>query len=48
VREGAQWRAKPRSEKQEMFARKLGIAVHPAWRSGEVADAISRVIGEWY
>jgi hypothetical protein len=48
VREGAQWREKPRSEKQEAFAAKLGITIQPDWRSGEVADAITAHIGDWY
>ena len=48
VREGATWRDKERSPKQEALARKLGIQVHPDWRSGEVSDAIVAVTGEWY
>jgi hypothetical protein len=48
VREGATWRAKERSPKQEAFARKFGIPVHPDCRSGEVSDAIVAVTGEWY
>jgi hypothetical protein len=48
VREGATWRDKERSPKQEAFARKLGIHVHPDWHSGEVSDAIVAVTGEWY
>jgi hypothetical protein len=48
VREGATWRDKERSPKQEAFARKLGIRIHPDWRSGEVSDAIIAVTGEWY
>jgi superfamily II DNA or RNA helicase len=48
VREGATWRDKERSPKQEALARKLGIHVHPDWRSGEVSDAIVQLTGEWY
>ena len=48
VREGARWREKERSPKQEAFARKLGIRIQPDWRSGEVSDAIVAVTGEWY
>jgi superfamily II DNA or RNA helicase len=48
VREGAQWRAKDRSPKQEALAQKLGIRIHPTWRSGEISDAIVRVTGDWY
>jgi ATP-dependent helicase IRC3 len=48
VKEGAGWRAQPRTEKQEVLARKLGIEMHPEWRKGDVADAITAVIGEWY
>jgi superfamily II DNA or RNA helicase len=48
VKEGAGWRAQSRTEKQEALARKLGIEIHPEWRKGDVADAITAVIGEWY
>jgi len=48
VKEGARWRENPPSPKQEALARKLGVRVHPAWRSGDVSDAIARVTGEWY
>jgi hypothetical protein len=48
VKEGARWRDKERSPKQEALARKLRIKIHPDWRSGQTADAITAVIGEWY
>jgi hypothetical protein len=48
VKEGAGWRAQARTEKQEALARKLGIEVHPEWRKGDVADAITAVLGDWY
>jgi superfamily II DNA or RNA helicase len=48
VKEGAQWRLKARSDKQEALARKLGIRMHPEWRSGDLADAITAVTGDWY
>jgi hypothetical protein len=48
VRAGARWRDKERSPKQEALAQKLGIRIHPDWRSGEVSDAIVRVTGDWY
>jgi superfamily II DNA or RNA helicase len=48
VREGARWREKERSPKQEAYARKLGIRIVPEWRSGELSDAITAVTGEWY
>ena len=48
VKEGARWREKERSPKQEALAHKLGIRIHPEWLSGELSDAIVRVTGEWY
>jgi hypothetical protein len=48
VREGARWRDNAPSEKQVGFAQKLGIVVNPAWRSGEVSDAITAIVGDWY
>jgi superfamily II DNA or RNA helicase len=48
VKEGARWRENPPSPKQEALARKLGVRLHPEWRSGDVSDAIARVTGEWY
>jgi len=48
VKEGAQWRDKPPSPKQEAYAQKLGIQVQPDWTSGQVSDAIARVTGDWY
>ncbi len=48
VKEGASWRLKDRSDKQEALARKLGIRIDPAWRCGDLADAITAVTGAWY
>jgi superfamily II DNA or RNA helicase len=48
VREGASWREKERSPKQEAYARKLGVHIEPWWRCGELSDAITAVVGEWY
>jgi superfamily II DNA or RNA helicase len=48
VRAGAAWRGKAPSDKQLALAAKLGIRVRPAWTSGEVTDAIARVVGDWY
>lgn len=48
VKEGAQWREKERSPKQEAYARRLGIHIQPWWRSGHLSDAITAVTGEWY
>jgi superfamily II DNA or RNA helicase len=48
VRKDAAWRQKARSPKQEALARKLGIAIDPTWRSGDISDAINRVVGDWY
>jgi superfamily II DNA or RNA helicase len=48
VREGARWRHKARSPKQDALAQKLGVRIDPAWTSGQVSDAILRVTGEWY
>jgi hypothetical protein len=48
VKEGAGWRAQARTEKQEALARKLGIAIDPAWRKGDIADAITALTGDWY
>jgi superfamily II DNA or RNA helicase len=48
VKEGARWRHNAPSAKQVALAQKLGIRVHPEWRSGEVSDAIARVTGDWY
>jgi len=47
VKQGAHWRQKARSEKQEALARKLGIAIDPTWRSGDISDAINRLVGDW-
>src|SRR5262249_1557524 len=48
VREGARWRQNEPSAKQEALARKLGVRLHPEWRSGEVSDAIAALTGDWY
>src|SRR5262245_52212544 len=48
VREGARWRQNEPSPKQQALARKLGVRLHPEWRSGEVSDAIVAITGEWY
>jgi ATP-dependent helicase IRC3 len=48
VQRDAAWRGKARSPKQETLARKLGIAIDPTWRSGDISDAINRHIGDWY
>ena len=48
VKEGARWREKDPSPKQVAYAQKLGIAVQPGWRMGEVSDAIVAVTGDWY
>jgi superfamily II DNA or RNA helicase len=48
VKAGADWRGHTRTEKQEALARKLGIAIDPAWRKGEIADAITALTGDWY
>jgi superfamily II DNA or RNA helicase len=48
VQEGARWREKERSPKQEALARKLGIRILPEWRSGAVSDAIAAHTGDWY
>ena len=48
VQEGARWRQNAPSEKQEAFARKLGVQIKPGWSSGEVSDAIVAITGEWY
>ena len=48
VRVGAGWRTKERSPKQEAFARKLGVDIEPTWRSGELSDAITAIVGDWY
>jgi hypothetical protein len=48
VQEGARWREKERSPKQEAYARKLGVQIQPWRRSGELSDAITRLTGEWY
>jgi superfamily II DNA or RNA helicase len=47
VREGARWRQHAPSARQEALARKLGVRLHPAWRSGEVSDAIAAMTGDW-
>jgi superfamily II DNA or RNA helicase len=48
VREGARWRQNAPSAKQAALAQKLGIAVKPGWRSGDVSDAIAALTGDWY
>jgi len=49
--EGARWRnrpPKPISEKRASFLRKLNIAVNPNWTAGELDDAMTAKIGDWY
>jgi hypothetical protein len=48
VREGAGWRQKSRSPAQEALARKLGITIEEHWTAGEISDAITAVVGDWY
>jgi hypothetical protein len=48
VRQGAGWRQKPRSPAQEALAHKLGITIAERWTAGELSDAITAVVGEWY
>jgi superfamily II DNA or RNA helicase len=48
VREGARWRQNAPSAKQAALAQRLGIAVKPGWRSGDVSDAIAALTGDWY
>jgi len=48
VRQGAGWRRRERSPAQEAFARKLGITLRAAWTAGDLSDAITAMVGDWY
>lgn len=48
VRQGAGWRWRDRSPAQEAFARKLGITINAAWTAGDLSDAITALVGDWY
>ena len=48
VRQGAGWRRKPRSPQQEAYARKLGLTIQDDWTAGDISDAITAVVGDWY
>ena len=48
VRQDAGWRMKPRSSAQEAFARKLGLTITDDWTAGDISDAITAVVGDWY
>ena len=48
VKAGALWRQAPRSAPQENYAHQLGIQIQPDWRKGDLSDAITKCVGDWY